>query len=257
MKSLDVAHIYDESYFLNAVDGYKEFESFNGEFQSLFERYQRNIKLLELKRNHKFLEVGCGRGEICIYHACNGGIVKGVDFSNDAINMAKKKSEKLGLNNIKFESIPFQDINDDDNTYDRILASEFIEHISNEEGNAFMRKMHSLLKDNGKILIFTHPNTLQRKYGYPLIRLMSLVRGKVLPKEQDDTIGDHYKLYHLNEQNAFSLKKLAQNNGFRNISIDYDSGHNSTGIKKILVNIIKYTPLKHILMTNLVLTAEK
>lgn len=259
MKSTDVINIYDKNYFLKAVDGYKEFSKFDGSFNKLFERYQRNIKLLELKKNHAYLEVGCGRGEICIHHAITGGNAKGIDFSEDAINLAKLKAKELGLSSsaVTFETIPFQCIIDSSESYDRILASEFIEHISKSEASEFMKIAHNLLKTNGKLLIFTHPNTLQRKYGYPILRALSLLRGVRLPKIQDDMQGDHYRMYHLNEQNFLSLNDLAKNAGFKNIKVGYDVGYNSSGLKKALIHLISITPMKHILMVNLFLVAEK
>lgn len=257
MKSTDVKAIYNEDYFLKAVDGYKEFSEFDGTFDSLFSRYQRNIRLLDLKQDHKFLEIGCGRGELCIFHALSGGAAKGLDYSADAINLAQGKAASLSAN-VEFVESSFDELRDSAETYDRILASEFIEHISAEEGEEFIQAAYIMLKPSGKLLIFTYPNTLQRRYGYPIQRIWAALHGKHLPKYQEDTTSEHYKLYHLNEQSYFSLRRLASKAGFRKIVIGYDfedtlSQTNSKGLMRKIIQ----TSLRHLFLCNLYLLAEK
>lgn len=258
MKSTDVKWIYDNNYFLKAVDGYSEFSSFDGSYSSLFYRYKRNILLLQLLPEHKFLEIGCGRGEVCIYHSLNGGESIGVDYSSEAIGLAREKAKMLNISSVEFIESSFDKLNMVESCYDRILASEFIEHISREEGKLFFRKAYELLKPSGKLLVFTYPNTLQRRYGYPIIRFKAALQGKYLPKQQTDTISEHYKLYHLNEQNYYSLKALATQVGFKNVSVGYDNINNESRTLKYWIRaFINHTPLRHILLTNLYILAEK
>lgn len=257
-KSTDVKHIYNEDYFLNQVDGCAEYEYFQGEYDQLFERYRNNLNLLDLKKSHDYLEYGCGRGEVCIYHSLQGGDAVGVDYSEDAINLAKNKSKELKAN-VNFFISSFSDFNAGQNRFDRIMASEFIEHISIEEGEKFFKLAYDALKPGGKLLIYTYPNTLQRKYGYPIIRLLSLLRGKVLPKIQEDMLSEHYKLYHLNEQNYFCLYKSAKKNKFSKIKVGYDiKYYESSGvIKRKIKKLIFKSPLRHVFGNHLYLLAEK
>ncbi len=104
MKSTDVVDIYHQNYFLNAVDGYREFLTFDGTEGTLFDRYKRNIDALDLKPSENFLEIGCGRGEIVMYHAKSGGYSMGVDYSSDAIALAIQKRNDLGLDCFFLES---------------------------------------------------------------------------------------------------------------------------------------------------------
>lgn len=259
MKSTDVKEIYNGDYFLQAVDGYKEFSGFDGKFNSLFPRYQRNIELLDLRPEHHLLEIGCGRGEVCIFHALKGGVAKGVDYSIDAIRLAREKAASLNAR-VEFVESSFDGLEESPETYDRILASEFIEHISAEEGARFFQSAFTMLKPGGKLLIYTMPNTLQRRYGYPILRLWAALHGISLPKQQEDTASEHYKLFHLNEQNYFSLKTFAHQAGFKKFAVGYDDGAALPGqskLKKIIRGLIKLTPLRHILFCNLYLLAEK
>ena len=258
MKSTDVKEIYDSNYFLEAVDGYKEFSDFDGGFNSLFDRYQRNIRLLGLNAGHNFLEIGCGRGEVCIFHALQGGKSTGVDYSFDAISLARKKAEFLGVN-VEFLESSFDGLRESPKKYDRILASEFIEHISSQEGEDFFKIAFSLLKPGGRLLVFTMPNTLQRRYGYPLQRLWAALRCKRLPKEQEDTLSEHYTKYHMNEQNYFSLKKFAAESGFKKYTVGYDGweGSGRFGFRMLIRKFINRTFIRHIFFGNLYLLAEK
>ncbi len=258
VKSIDVKEIYNENYFLNQVDGFREYDDFFGNYNQLYKRYQRNISLLGLKKEHKYLEYGCGRGEVCIFHAIQGGIAIGVDYSEDAISLAHAKANELNAS-VDFFVSSFADFPAGNNNFDRILASEFIEHISASEGIEFFKLTYGALKPGGKLLVFTFPNTLQRKYGYSILRLAYLMLGENLPKVQSDTLSEHYKLYHLNEQSYFTLKKNAKAAGFSNIHVGYDIPiHNESGlIKNFLKKLINITPLRHLLFTNLYLLAEK
>lgn len=258
ITSKDTINLYHKEYFLEKVDGFLEYKEFSGKFEELFERYKQNIYLLDLNKNHKYLEYGCGRGEICIYHSLNGGKAVGIDYSKDAINLAIKKRDSLKLDTEFFVS-SFADYETTDNSFDRILASEFIEHISIEEGELFFKMAYRALKPGGKLLIFTHPNTLQRRYGYLVQRIIFNLFGKHLPKKQPDTTSEHYKNYHLNEQNYFSLNIYGKKSGFTKFIIDYDCHQYKKGqnMKNILRFFIKNTPLKHIFSTNLYLLAEK
>jgi 2-polyprenyl-3-methyl-5-hydroxy-6-metoxy-1,4-benzoquinol methylase len=258
MKSTDVRGIYDSGYFLTAVDGYREFSGFDGSFDSLFPRYQRNIDLLDLMPQHNLLEVGCGRGEVCIYHVLRGGHAKGVDFSADAIQMACEKAASLNAA-VEFVESSFDAMHEPAEIYDRILASEFIEHVSRQEGELFFKKAYSMLKPGGKLLVYTFPNTLQRRFGYPIQRIWGFLRGKPLPKQQEDTTIEHHRLYHLNEQNYFSLKTLAAAGGFHTVKVGYDmeKTRSKSIFKRMIMGGIKHTPLRHVFLCNLYLLAEK
>lgn len=251
MKSTDVTHVYNENYFLNNVDGYADFHEFDGSFGRLHSRYQRNIEISGLSQNDSLLEIGCGRGEICIFHSRRGGRAKGIDYSAPAIQLARNKARDL-LVYPEFVSQSFHEIDDSPESYDVIIASEFIEHISKSEGENFVRIAYRLLKPGGKLFIFTHPNTLQRKIGYPILRMYAALKRRPLPRQQEDTLDEHYKLYHLNEQSYFSLKNLIYKTDFKKITIGYDIPHGSRKHQ-----IIMRTPLQHIFGVNLYLLAQK
>ena len=102
--------------------------------------------------------------------------------------------------------------------------------------------------------MYTFPNTIRRKYGYTLIRTLSIIKGKPLPKKEPDTISDHYKQYHLNEQSYFSLRKSAINAGFTKVRVQYiDPSIKDSFLKKVLIN----SPFRHLFLKGLTLIADK
>jgi Cyclopropane fatty acid synthase and related methyltransferases len=250
--SKDVRHLYTESYFMKNATGHDEFKIFDGKFEQLIDKFQMIINRLYLHQSDSLLDIGCGRGELVIYHALNGGEATGVDFSEEAIKLAKAKADELKAK-CNFQISSFEKI-DEKIKYDRIVSIDFIEHISIEEGKAFFKKCYNLLNTNGRLIIYTFPNTIRRRIGYKLIRALSIIKGKPLPKKEPDTISDHYKQYHLNEQNYFSLKKSAMNAGFGKVRIQYiDLSIKDSFLKSVLI----HTPFRHLFLKGLTLIADK
>jgi 2-polyprenyl-3-methyl-5-hydroxy-6-metoxy-1,4-benzoquinol methylase len=259
IQSAAVKHLYTAEYFLNQVDGAAAFADYQGEFSQLFRRFQRNVRLLNLRPEDAFLDIGCGRGEIVIYHHKRGGRMSvGVDFSPDAIRIAQEKSRQLGLD-CRFICASFQDI-PEDVTYDKILASEFIEHISNDEAILFFRKAFRLLSPEGRLLVFSHPNRYQRRFGYPFLRFVSSVLlGTTLPRKPRDAQDDHFQSYHLHEQDYFTLSSLVKKAGFTKSRIFYDPHiwDRDSPLPSILRSAIHGSPLKHLFLTDLTVLAGK
>ena len=250
--SKDVRHLYTESYFMENATGHDEFKHFEGKFEQLIEKFRMVVKYLDLDKTSSLLDIGCGRGELVIYHALCGGKATGVDFSGEAIKLAEAKASELKAN-CNFQISSFEKI-DEEIKFDRIVSIDFIEHIAVEEGRAFFKKCHNLLNPGGRLIVYTFPNTIRRKYGYKLIRTLSIVKGKPLPEKEPDTISDHYKQYHLNEQNYFSLKNSAINAGFGKVKVQYiDLTIKDSLLKSVLI----YTPFRHLFLKGLTLIADK
>jgi cyclopropane fatty-acyl-phospholipid synthase-like methyltransferase len=190
-------------------------------------------------------------GEICIFHGLRGGRAVGIDYSSDAIRLAQLKAAVLH-SRAEFVAAPFAQAMQRDESFDCILASEFIEHIAPDEATTFMRLAFERLRPGGRLFIFTYPNTLQRKYGYRLLRLASQLRGHALPARQPDTVDEHYKLFHLNEQNRLSLLRLARHAGFSECRAGYDNAPRTRAARALMAG-----PFRDLFGTDLYLIAGK
>jgi cyclopropane fatty-acyl-phospholipid synthase-like methyltransferase len=250
--SKDVRHLYTETYFMESATGHDEFKIFEGKFEQLIDKFQMVVKLLDLHQSDSYLDIGCGRGELVIYHSLNGGQATGVDFSDEAIRLAVEKAGELNAG-CKFLTSSFENLHEDFR-FDRITSIDFIEHISAGEGMVFFRKCYNLLNPGGRMVIYTYPNTIRRRYGYKLIRLLGFIKGKPVPKKEPDTVSDHYKQYHLNEQSYFTLKNSARKAGFKKVTVQYfDSSIKDSILKTVLIN----TPFRHLFLKGLTLIADK
>jgi ubiquinone/menaquinone biosynthesis C-methylase UbiE len=258
MNSADTQFAYTDDYFLKQVDGFAEFADFIADPSQLFPRYRRNRELLGLEPIHTFLDIGCGRGEQVMTHSKLGGPATGIDYSGSAIQIARAKAAQLGLR-CEFIEGSFESL-DGSHRYDRIMASEFIEHISAKEGARFFFLALQLLNPGGRLLVYTHPNVLQRRVGYKLQRfLYQLATGKRMPAVQPDTTSEHYLLYHLNEQSFRSLRSLARGAGFRRVRLGYDTCFPppKSHLGRLFRLFTHHTPLRHFFLTDLVCIAEK
>lgn len=248
----DVRHLYTENYFMENATGHDEFKTFDGSFDHLIEKFQMIVRYLDLNSTVSLLDIGCGRGELVIYHALNGGVSLGVDFSEEAIKIAQSKADELGAH-CNFRISSFEKI-EGETKFDRIVSVDFIEHISVKEGRMFFLKCNSLLNPSGRLIVYTYPNTIRRRYGYKLIRFFSFLKLRPQPGKEPDTISEHYKQYHLNEQSYFSLKRSALDAGFSQVNVQYyDLSVKDSLFKSLLID----TPLRHLFLKGLVLIADK
>jgi ubiquinone/menaquinone biosynthesis C-methylase UbiE len=104
------------------------------------------IPFLDPNKQDVILEVGCGTGRLTIPIAKECGRITGIDFSEQMLGMARRKS--LGLSNVEFRKVdarkklPFQDA-----SFDKVLAALVINHIENLA--EFLTEVHRVLKRGG------------------------------------------------------------------------------------------------------------
>ena len=112
------------------------------------------IKKLDIKKNQKILEVGCGWGgmafEIAKQKNCE---VTGISLSKNQINYCNSKAKELGLDNqVKFELVDYREIK---GQFDRIYSVGMFEHVGRKFYKTFFKSMNKLLKNDGVFLLHT------------------------------------------------------------------------------------------------------
>ncbi|MFZ2072735.1 MAG: class I SAM-dependent methyltransferase [Minisyncoccia bacterium] len=221
MRKLD-SNIYNKDYFLNAVEGFNEY---NNNKQKLNPKYNFAIKLAELSGGEKILDYGCGRGEVVIYTAKYFNCTStGIDYSKDAILLCIEKLKKFGLkktiskrisflNEKNLNKLPFKDA-----SIDRIFYLDVMEHMYPEEIELLFLEFKRVLKSKGRIIIHTAPNKDFYDIGYPrytyyINRLINfffkLAKGRSMNRSQKNPRSKFEQAMHINEQTVESVSKTA------------------------------------------------
>jgi ubiquinone/menaquinone biosynthesis C-methylase UbiE len=156
----------------------------------------------------KFLDVGCGLGEMALFVAARGITTVGVDVSARAMEAAALAARRLGLSEtVEFRVGQLHELNLSESSFDVILCNQVLEHVPDD--GAFLRRLRALLAPKGAAVI-TVPSAED-----PTHRFRKWRRGK---DEFDECVG-HLRRYTTDEfrallrQNGFAVERLHQAEG--------------------------------------------
>jgi len=108
--------------------------------------------MLNLKKNQKVLDVGCGIGGSAFHMVkLAGAHVLGIDLSANMIDLAKKKLNHYKLPNIKFEVQDALQVDLEAGSFDVVYSRDTILHIPDKE--RLFSNFYRWLKPGGKLLI--------------------------------------------------------------------------------------------------------
>jgi 2-polyprenyl-3-methyl-5-hydroxy-6-metoxy-1,4-benzoquinol methylase len=193
---------YDQIYFLQDCGGYNAFKKYQGRLLT-DERLLTALYLARPIPDISILDIGCGRGELCYALAQLGANVTGIDYSSFAISIAEKTFyDAIEKDKLKFICNDFLQFNFD-KKFDRIIATDFIEHIEKTQCDLVLRKVAGLLKPGGLFILHTSPNALNYGAPYEEKRAISRSIGGYLPKNPRTYYED---IMHINEQTPDSIK---------------------------------------------------
>ena len=175
------------------------------------------IKSMNFCNDDKILDVATGTGDVAlkIRQKFSSKIV-GLDLSVNMLEIAKKKSKKMDINDIDFiegdaENLPFES-----NSFDKLVIAYGLRNFGNCRKG--LEEFYRVLKPNSRvgILEFLHPkSTLVAKlfkfyFNYILPRIASFFSNskayRYLPESVD------------NFMTADQLKILLEEVGFKNVS---------------------------------------
>jgi len=170
-------------------------------------RIDEVFKYLDIQRDEKVLDLGCGVGTFAFHAAKRGSISCGVDYSLESIKAGKAIVEKFGMSDrihyVRCDAcrLPFSD-----NFFDKVISVDFIEHINIEEKDKCLREIRRVLKPQGTAAIFT-PNAIREKIGeiYWQIRHL-LFRHKIPTNELHFGLIDKFHYEPLLKKNQFSFQ---------------------------------------------------
>jgi len=111
----------------------------------------------------KGLYLACGAGRHTILMAQMGIESVGVDSSDSAIKFAQKRSNAMGLRNIKFVNSLVQDIKFEKESFDIVIAWGLIHYLEKKDQEELLNKVKFMLKPNGIFLLTLRSTKDSRK----------------------------------------------------------------------------------------------
>lgn len=167
------------------------------------------LENLSLSGKEKILEIGCGRGfYLNVLSKMFPKLdITGIDLNEKYLLEAKNyiNDKKVKLIKVNATSLPFKD-----KVFDRIIATEILEHISDDEKT--ISEMFRVLKPGGIIMV-TVPSKNYPFFWDPLNWILERTVGWHLPSNiwwLSGIWADHIRLYDEKE-----LKDKMKSNGFK------------------------------------------
>lgn len=120
--------------------------------------YEYAVKFLD--SNEKVLELGCGEGYGTHLLSGNSGSIFGLDIHKESLNHAIEKYESV---NCKFRTYDGITIPFPDETFDRVVLFQVIEHIEDDHG--FLQEISRVLKPGGILFLTTPSRSYRLKPG--------------------------------------------------------------------------------------------
>ena len=170
-------------------------------FDRVNEKYYREITNKEAqditrKRIHwicsqaegkKILDIGCSQGIVCILLAREGFYCTGVDIMQQSIDYANKeltREEEIIRNRVRFIKQDALNLDFEDNTFDTVMLTEVIEHLSHPE--KALIEARRVLKPNGKFVLttpFGYNKSIDHKNYYYFSNVFLLLKDFFIPEE--------------------------------------------------------------------------
>ena len=111
--------------------------------------YQKKLQVTRkyLRPDMNVMEFGCGTGSTAITHAPLVTHILAIDISSKMIEIAQRKADAAGVENVTFEQATIEDFSAPDQSLDVVLGLSILHLLENKE--AAIAKVHRMLKPGG------------------------------------------------------------------------------------------------------------
>jgi ubiquinone/menaquinone biosynthesis C-methylase UbiE len=153
------------------------------------DRFKRHlIRQARIQRGHRVLDLGCGTGTLTILtrQMHPESVVVGLDGDPKVLEIARAKAKKAGVEIAFQEGMAFQ-LPYPDGTFDRVLCSLVLHHLTTENKQRALIEVHRVLRPGGELHVadFGKPGNLPAYLISLIIRLFENVTDNIkglLPK---------------------------------------------------------------------------
>lgn len=143
-----------EYFRLHAEDWQRKSVNIENEFSVIDGRHQAVLAVIQNMKGaaRRFLDVGCGTGQLALESARLGLKASGIDFSPEMIAQCEANRQRAGVD-ATFNCLSFFDFPVSDAVYDVVSAQGFIEYISLEQMEEFFQRASRMLRVGGSLAI--------------------------------------------------------------------------------------------------------
>jgi 2-polyprenyl-3-methyl-5-hydroxy-6-metoxy-1,4-benzoquinol methylase len=196
---------YTREYYVSDCGGYAEF----GGTDALAigdVRLRTTAAFSEIRSGRRALDIGCGRGEISAYLGARGWQVDAVDYSAEAIALAREHLARVGVppERVRLVADDIDTFAFEPGAYDLIVAADVIEHLGVGELDRLYPRLARALAPNGLLVLHTFPNAWYYRYGWPRVRRAAAARGETLPENPRSAFE---RRMHISEQSPKDLAR--------------------------------------------------
>ena len=112
------------------------------------------------------LDIGCGNGDNAIYFASCGFEVTGVDVSPKAIEIAKQKASKAGVD-VTFIALDALEIRTLNKKFDTVIDSALLHNIPSNDREHYVRALSDVCVSKGQFLMLCFSDQAGEYEVYP------------------------------------------------------------------------------------------
>jgi SAM-dependent methyltransferase len=143
---------YDAEYYARRLHARHWFRNNARKFQA---RWDNALRLLAPRAGDTVLELGCAAGEHTLRLAPMVARAIGLDFSPDAVRLAREAAQARG-SRAEFIEGDVRDLSAfPDASVDKVLALDLVEHVGDEVLSAMLRECHRVLRPGGRLVAYT------------------------------------------------------------------------------------------------------
>ncbi|MBR2318953.1 MAG: bifunctional demethylmenaquinone methyltransferase/2-methoxy-6-polyprenyl-1,4-benzoquinol methylase UbiE [Bacteroidaceae bacterium] len=198
-----------------------EYDKFNYIVSMNLDRIWRRRAILSL-REYKpcnILDIATGTGDLAILinKLLAPEKITGCDISEGMMQVAKRKCEKRGITNIKFEKEDCTDLSYPDNTFDAVTSSFGIRNF--QDLDKALGEMYRVLRDKGHLVILE----LSSPSRFPMKQLFPIYAKYIMPQLGYMFSNDRKAYQYLPDSIAAfpqgeQMKGILEKVGFRNVT---------------------------------------
>ncbi|MCR8844813.1 glycosyltransferase [Paenibacillus sp. SC116] len=131
----------------------------NMDIKKKWDNYRRDRNQAELIRmsvtaplcKGDVLEIGCANGDLSVFIASHGSNLFGVDVDPVAIDLARHKVAKLGIDTCCFQVGNGYQLQFEDNIFDTVVVAEVLEHV--DDPKRILQEAYRVCKPGGTIIV--------------------------------------------------------------------------------------------------------